>query len=182
MVLDTFSRRVVGWSIDSSPAASLVTNALSMAIGNRSPEPGTIVHSDRGTQFSSWAFTHRVRESGRVPSIGSVGDCYDNAVIEAFWARLQTELLDQRRWRTRLELSNALLNTWRSSTIANAGTARSECCRRLSTRSSTRSARRWRETKFADSPRPRANHRVHESGSSSMLRCSWIKVKAHFVS
>ncbi|MFI1517806.1 IS3 family transposase [Kitasatospora cineracea] len=77
VVLDTFSRRVVGWSIDSTQTAALVTNALSMAIGNRRPPAGTIIHSDHGTQFTSWAFTRRAQESGLVPSMGSIGDCYD---------------------------------------------------------------------------------------------------------
>jgi len=109
VVLDTFSRRVVGWSIDASPTAALATNALSMAISNRNPRPGgTIIHSDHGVQFGSWAFTERARASGLLPSMGSVGDCVDNALMESFWARVQVELLDRRRWRTRLELSTAL--------------------------------------------------------------------------
>jgi putative transposase len=106
-VLDAFSRRVVGWSIDSAPTAALVTNALGMAIGNRKPD-GTLIHSDHGTQFTSWAFTRRALDSGLVPSMGSIGDCFDNAVIESFWARMQVELLDRQRWRTRLELANAI--------------------------------------------------------------------------
>ena len=71
VVLDVFSRRVVGWSIDSSPTSGLVTSALGMAIGNRRPTNGTVIHSDQGTQFTSWAFTHRARQSGLVPSMGS---------------------------------------------------------------------------------------------------------------
>jgi hypothetical protein len=59
-------------------------------------------------QFTSWAFTNRARASGLVPSMGSIGDCYDNAVIESFWGRVQTELLNRQRWRTRIELANAL--------------------------------------------------------------------------
>jgi len=110
VVLDVHSRRVVGWSIDASQTAALATNALSMAIANRSTDPlrGTVIHSDHGVQFTSWAFTRRAHESGLVPSMGSVGDCYDNAVIESFWARVQTELLNRQRWRTRIELANAL--------------------------------------------------------------------------
>jgi transposase InsO family protein/transposase-like protein len=107
VVLDAFSRRVVGWSIDSSPTAALVTNALGMAIASRSPS-GTLIHSDQGTQFTSWAFTHRARASGLVPSMGSIGDCYDNAMIESFWSRMQVELLDRQTWRTRVELANAI--------------------------------------------------------------------------
>jgi len=58
-------------------------------------------------QFASWAFT-RARDSGLVPSMGSVGDCYDNAMIEAFWSRMQVELLDRHRWHTRVELADAI--------------------------------------------------------------------------
>lgn len=109
VVLDTFSRRVVGWSIDASPTAALNTNALAMAIGNRSPQPGgTIIHSDHGVQFGSWAFTERAHASGLLPSMGSIGDCVDNAMMESFWARVQVELLNRRRWWTRMELSTAL--------------------------------------------------------------------------
>ena len=110
VVLDAHSRRVVGWSIDSHQATSLVTNALAMAISNRRPSSETVIHTDHGTQFTSWAFSERVREAGLVPSMGTVGDAYDNALIEAFWARLQTELLDRKRWKTRIELSTALFD------------------------------------------------------------------------
>jgi putative transposase len=108
VVLDVFSRRVVGWSIDSSPTAALTTNALGMAIESRRPKPGTLIHSDHGAQFTAWAFTSRAKESGLVPFMGSVGDCFDNAVIESFWSRMQVELLNTRRWRTRVELANAI--------------------------------------------------------------------------
>ena len=109
VVLDAYSRRIVGWSIDSAPTASLATNALGMAIQSRGLVSGaTLIHSDHGTQFTSWAFTERAKQSGLVPSMGSIGDCFDNAVMEAFWSRLQVELLNTRRWRTRLELANAL--------------------------------------------------------------------------
>jgi putative transposase len=77
VVLDAHSRRVVGWSIDSHQASSLVTNALSMAISNRTPAAGTVIHSDHGTQFTSWAFSERVSQAGLVPSMGSVGDAFD---------------------------------------------------------------------------------------------------------
>ena len=107
VVLDVFSRRVVGWSIDSAPTGALVTNALGMAIQNRDPD-GTLIHSDHGTQFTSWAFTRRALDSGLVPSMGSIGDCFENAVIESFWARMQVELLDRQRWSTRVELANAI--------------------------------------------------------------------------
>lgn len=101
VVLDAHSRRVVGWSIDAAATATLTTNALSMAIENRRPPQGLVIHSDHGTQFTSWAFTHRAQRSGLLPSMGTDGDCYGNAVIESFWARMQTELLNRQRWRTR---------------------------------------------------------------------------------
>jgi transposase InsO family protein len=103
VVLDTYSRRVVGWSIDASPTAALVTNALGMAIDTRSgnrADPGTIVRSDQGVQFGSWAFTKRAKDSGLLASTGSIGDCYDNSMIESFWSRLQVELLDRKTWNT----------------------------------------------------------------------------------
>ena len=109
-MLDTYSRRIVGWSIDSSPNAALVTNALSMAIDNRGEVAGTVIHSDQGTQFGSWAFTQRAKASGLLPSMGSVGDCYDNGLMESFWSRMQVELLDRQRWTTRLELANAIFD------------------------------------------------------------------------
>jgi len=111
VVLDTYSRRVVGWSIDASPTAALVTNALGMAIDRRlgkQADPGTIIHSDQGVQFGSWAFTKRARDSGLLASMGSIGDCYDNAMIESFWSRMQVELLDRKNWNTRPELADAM--------------------------------------------------------------------------
>jgi putative transposase len=107
-VLDTCSRRIVGWSIDSVQDSQLVVNALDMAIGQRSKRRGGIVHADHGTQFTSWAFTDKVRQAGLMPSFGSVGDAFDNAMMESFWSSMQIELLDRKRWKTRVELSNAI--------------------------------------------------------------------------
>lgn len=100
VVLDAFSRRVVGWSIDSAQTAGLVTSALDMAIANPRPGPDLVIHSHHGVQFTSWAVTDRARASGLLPSMGSIGDCHDNAMIELFWRRMQTELLNRQRWRT----------------------------------------------------------------------------------
>ena len=110
VVLDACSRRVIGWSIETTPTAALVTNALGMAIESRQPAAGTLIHSDQGVQFTSWAFSQRAKASGLVPSMGGVGACYDNAMIESFWSRMQVELLDRQRWRTRLELANAIFD------------------------------------------------------------------------
>jgi transposase InsO family protein len=107
-VLDAYSRRIVGWSIDSRQDATLVVNALDMAIRNRRPEPGGIVHADHGTQFTSWVFGEKVRSAGLLPSFGTVGDGLDNAMMESFWSSMQIELLNRRRWKTRVELANAI--------------------------------------------------------------------------
>ncbi len=107
-VLDAHSRRVVGWSIDSQQATTLVTSALGMAVKNRKPTSGTIIHCDHGSQFTSWAFSERIKTAGLALSMGRVGDAYDNGMMESFWARMQTELLNRKRWRTRLELANAI--------------------------------------------------------------------------
>lgn len=106
--MDTCSRRIVGWSIDSIQDAQLVINALDMAIKQRRPRRGSIVQADHGVQFTSWAFTDTVRQAGLMPSFGSVGDAFDNAMMESFWSTMQIELLDRKRWKTRVELSNAI--------------------------------------------------------------------------
>ena len=108
VVLDAFSRRVVGWSISHNPTATLTCNALGMAIEQRDAIRGTVIHSDHGTQFTAWTSSEQARKSGLLPSMGSVGDCYDNAMMEALWSRMQVELLDSRRWKTRVELANAI--------------------------------------------------------------------------
>lgn len=108
VVLDACSRRVVGWSIDAAPTAALVTNALSMAIETRRPTGPTVIHSGQGPQYSAWAFTCRAQEAGVLPSLGPVRTCFENALRQAFWSRVQVELLDRHAWSTRLELATAL--------------------------------------------------------------------------
>ena len=111
-VLDTCSRRIVGWSIDTVQDSNLVVNALDMAIKQRRTKRGSIVHADHCTQgqFTSWSFTSRIREAGLMPSFGSVGDAFDNAMMESFWGSMQIELLNRKRWKTRLELTNAIFD------------------------------------------------------------------------
>ena len=109
-VMDTFSRKIVGWSIDSVQNSSLVVNALDMAIKNRRPAAGGIVHADHGVQFTSWSFGEKIRSAGLMPSFGTVGDGLDNAMIESFWSSMQIELLNRQRWRTRVELANAMFD------------------------------------------------------------------------
>ncbi|MGN2638758.1 IS3 family transposase [Nocardia takedensis] len=109
-VPDAYSRRIVGWSIDSRQDATLVVNALDMAIRNRRPAPGGIVHADHGSQFTSWVFGEKIRSAGLLPSFGTVGDGLGNAMIESFWSSMQIELLDRKKWKTRLELANAIFD------------------------------------------------------------------------
>ncbi len=104
-VLDVFSRRVVGWALGERATTELVLGALDMALWNRRPQTGVIHHSDHGSQYASVAFTKRLREAGIMGSMGTVGDAYDNAVAESFFATLQTELLDRGRWPTRRSLA-----------------------------------------------------------------------------
>jgi putative transposase len=109
VVLDTYSRRVVGWSIADHLRTGLVVDALEMAcLRRRSRTAGTVVHSDHGSQYTSWAFGQRLRAAGLLGSMGSIGDCFDNALAESFFSSLQVELLDRHRWRTRQELANAI--------------------------------------------------------------------------
>ncbi len=108
IVLDAFSRMIVGWSIDSFQTTVLVTNALGMATGCRGPQDGLVIHSDRGVQFTSWAFSQKVHDAGLAPSMGAVGTPYDNAMVESFWGRMQVELLNRQRWKTRIELATAI--------------------------------------------------------------------------
>jgi putative transposase len=108
-VLDVYARRIVGWSIADHLRAELVVDALEMARWRRRPAPGrTVLHSDRGAQYTSWAFGHRLREVGLLGSMGRVGSAYDNAMMESFFATLQRELLDRHRWATRKELASAI--------------------------------------------------------------------------
>jgi putative transposase len=109
-VIDAWSRRVVGWSIDRRPTAAMVNSALGMAIESRKPKGDTVIHADHGSQFTSWTFSQRVRSAGLAQSLGTIGDAFDNAVIESFWGRMQTELLNRRRWSTRVELSTAIFD------------------------------------------------------------------------
>ena len=103
-VQDIFSRRIVGWSMADHMRAELVTDALGMALAHRRPAPGLIWHSDQGSQFVSLAFGQQARAAGIAQSMGSRGDCFDNAVAETFFATLKKELIHRRSWPDRAEL------------------------------------------------------------------------------
>lgn len=102
VVLDAWSRRVVGWAMSTALRTQLVLDALSMAIWQRRPL-AVIHHSDQGSQYTSLAFGKRCREAGVRPSMGSVGDCFDNAMCESFFATLESELLDREIFRSPVE-------------------------------------------------------------------------------
>lgn len=105
-VQDLYSRRIVGWSMADHMRTELVTDALQMALAHRRPDPGLIWHSDQGSQFVSLAFGQQARAAGIAQSMGSRGDCFDNAVAESFFATIKKELIHRRSWPTK-----ALLRT-----------------------------------------------------------------------
>ncbi|WP_062312181.1 IS3 family transposase [Demequina rhizosphaerae] len=107
-VIDAYSRRIVGWSISDRITADIVVDALDMARWQRRPAPGTIVHADRGAQYTSWVFGHRLRQAGLLGSMGRVASSVDNALIESFWSTMQRELLDRHDWDSRTELASAM--------------------------------------------------------------------------
>jgi transposase InsO family protein len=110
VVLDAFSRRIVGWSMADHLRTELVLDALNMAVAHRRPEPGVVHHSDHGCQYTSLAFGRRLREAGLLGSMGTVGDCYDNAVAESFFATLECELLNRSSWPTRRQLATEVFD------------------------------------------------------------------------
>lgn len=109
-VQDAFSRRIVGWAMAEHMKAELVTDALQMALARRRPEAGLIHHSDQGSQYVSLAFGQKARDAGIAVSMGSRGDCFDNAVAESFFATLKKELIRRRSWPNRRELQSAVFD------------------------------------------------------------------------
>ncbi len=108
-VMDAFGRKIIGWSMGARQDTDLVINALAMAVTRRQPgSNSTILHSDHGAQYTSWAFGKRLRDAGLLGSMGTVGDCYDNAMMESFWHAVQLELPGTRTWNSREELANAI--------------------------------------------------------------------------
>lgn len=106
VVLDAWSRKIVGWSMANHLRTELVLDALDMAIGQRRPD-NVIHHSDQGSQYTSLAFGGRCLEAGVRPSMGSVGDAYHNAMCESFFATLECELLERRRFASQAEAKMA---------------------------------------------------------------------------
>ena len=109
VVLDVWSRRVVGWCMATHLRTELVLTALEMAVWRRQPS-GVIHHSDQGCQYTSVAFGKRCQEAGVRPSTGSVGDCFDNAMAESFFATLECECLDRQRFKTQKDARMAVFD------------------------------------------------------------------------
>jgi putative transposase len=136
VVIDVFSRRVVGWSMSANQQTELVTRALQMAVIRRRPVEVIVHHSDQGCQYTSYDFAQACRAAGVERSMGSVGDCYDNAMAESFFATLECELIDRSVFENRnqarlavFDFIEAFYNSWRRhSSIGNLSPA--ECERR----------------------------------------------------
>jgi putative transposase len=107
--LDVFSRRIVGWAMETYLRTELVLKALDRALGQRRAA-GVIHHSDQGSQYTSFAFGKRCAQAGVRPSMGSVGDCFDNAMCESFFATLECELLNRRSFKTQVEARLAVFD------------------------------------------------------------------------
>ena len=115
VVLDLYSRRVVGWAMRHTQDHRLVLDALAMAVGQRQPRPGLVHHSDRGRQYASTVYQAELTRRGMCASMSRVGDCWDNAVVESFFATLKTEWVEGADWRTREEARQSIfgyLEVW----------------------------------------------------------------------
>ena len=109
-IVDLFSRRIVGWAMESTLHRSLVLKALDMAVSERRPEPGLIHHSDRGSQYASQDYREALTAYGMIASMSRSACCYDNAVAESFWHTLKNELVHRRRFQTRAEARHAIFD------------------------------------------------------------------------
>lgn len=101
VVLDVYNREIIGWSLNQRASADLVLNALTMAINNRKPEAGIILHSDRGSQYTSARFRNTLAHFGFIQSMSGKGNCYDNAITESFFSTLKKELIYLTKFKTK---------------------------------------------------------------------------------
>lgn len=108
VVLDIFSRMVVGWAMDAHREAVLVENALQMALARRHPEPGLLHHSDRGSQYTCQDYQALLARSGSIVSMSRKGDCYDNALMESFNGTLKTECVEPESYQTRSQARQSI--------------------------------------------------------------------------
>jgi transposase InsO family protein len=108
VILDLFSRRVVGWAVDETLDRRLALGALDRALNARRPAPGLVHHSDRGSQYASQDYRDSLRKRGFVCSMSRKGDCWDNAVVESFFSSIKAELLDETSWPSRRAAESAI--------------------------------------------------------------------------
>ena len=108
VILDLYSRRVIGWAVSDRLKRDLAIRALDMAVALRRPPPGCIHHTDRGSQYCSGDYQKRLKKHGFQVSMSGKGNCYDNAVVESFFKTLKAELIWRRRWETRRQVQIAL--------------------------------------------------------------------------
>ena len=101
VILDVFSRRVIGWAMSPRPDQHVALTALHMALTHRCPQPGLIHHTDQGATYTSVAYQQRLVQSGLVASMSRKGNCYDNAVVESFFSTLKNELVHEQEFHTR---------------------------------------------------------------------------------
>ena len=106
--MDLFSRRIVGWAMDSRMPTSLVEDALKMAVGRRQPLEGLVHHSDRGSQYTAADYRERLSQYGIVVSMSGKGDCYDNALMESFFGTLTSECVDRQSFQNRAQARQAI--------------------------------------------------------------------------
>jgi len=110
VLLDLYSRRIVGWSMKERPTQELVSEALKMAVEQRRPEPGLLHHSDQGIQYSSGVYLRLIKQNGVVRSMSRKGNCYDNAVVESFFSSLKNELIHHRDYHNREEARSEIFD------------------------------------------------------------------------
>ncbi len=108
MVLDVYSRKIVGWAMATHLRTELILEALQMAVTQRQPGRGVIFHSDRGCQYTSYTFGKRCREAAIMSSMGSVGDAYDNAMAESSFDSLEREVFSRRSFKSQAEARMAV--------------------------------------------------------------------------
>ena len=134
VVLDVYSRRIVGWAMADHIRTELVLEAVEMALGRRRPLGKVIHHSDQGSQYTSLSFGQRLRDAGLLASMGSRGDCFDNAMAESFFATLECELLTRQSSRRGMPPDSRSSTTSRGFTTPTGGTRHSGICHRWRTK------------------------------------------------
>lgn len=138
VIIDLFSRRVVGWALHSRPTTELAVQALLSAIWKRKPAPGLLIHSDQGTQYTSREWAAFLREHGLQHSMSRRGNCHDNAVAESFFQLLKREKIRRQTYHSRDDASATCSSILRCSTTPNENTRTTGCCHLLTLKTDSR--------------------------------------------